>query len=1040
MLEQELEKFPDDPIKKSRGERGYVFPAFTALSAWSSESLGKPIWKELDIAAFKEALKGLNQFSQKTAEREDELQKLEARFKYMIGESDQWERGKKDSEEDENEAVPVRLAGDARFELASELLKELSDVLNEGRWGITRASLRGYRKIKEKWNALKDGAPQEKYEEVVKDAQRQDPQSIGAAPLFYALCQKKYHDLWKTQPDVAGRAKDLLYALCELNELQADIERKKEPINLTPAEPRHSRRLVDFKAISKLVHSTDAVDVSIAMKDEGVFKERRIRLHYSAPRLHRDELVGGESRWLQPMMKALGLEDERAAKPFDSAVALMPDFDKQGQLRMLLNFPVDIDAAWLQEKIRKSVHWKNQFNGVKEKNIHLHWPGTATPSALKNAWWENAEIQQSGFTVLGIDMGQRMAAAGALVNVTSCEPESSRPVRHVGSDGVQGWYAEIQKSLAIRLPGENAKGKCGKRYKNEGFSKRGRTAHQDEYEAALQIARLLGMDSGPDAAIGWIGKSRKDKSYSQQNSALIRLANRRLSRLGTYHRWSCLPTDNAKRLHAAINEVGSYREHGDWLALLNEERLDEFKEQSGRQFCALREELLAILLRIADRTLPLRGRQWAWHLREDGTPYGELRQTEDGSDSLDTKVRFQGGLSIERIEQLEELRRLFQRYNRSLDRRPEALAKFGKEARAQFSGEPCPDILRKLDHLKQERVNLTAHLILAQALGVRLSSKDGTQSDFVHGAYETISGRKPVDFIVLEDLGKYRTSQRRSPGENARLMNWSHRAVLDKVKMLAEPFGIPVLEISADYSSRFNAKSGIPGFRCVEVGTTESRALGRTKKDCERSDDSTYLAEHPGAPFALTLLGQLKLITEHNQMLLLDRKGDRRAPLTLLVPQIGGPLFLSAKDDNPVQADTNAAANLALRAVAAPHCIDIHRKIRSVRKGDSIRPARLNKREKAAYEVRDVIEIDTPSKKMEAASTPNFFYDPDGIGVFDRAMLKKVEGDEYGVISGIAWHWSIREFEYKRCVEINQRRINNWRDKGVLFGEDDLPM
>jgi hypothetical protein len=74
-----------DPLEISRGKRGYVFPAFTALPQWSPLSSGEPVWKEFDIAAFKEALKSLNQFNQKTIERNEKLQTAKQTLDYMLG-------------------------------------------------------------------------------------------------------------------------------------------------------------------------------------------------------------------------------------------------------------------------------------------------------------------------------------------------------------------------------------------------------------------------------------------------------------------------------------------------------------------------------------------------------------------------------------------------------------------------------------------------------------------------------------------------------------------------------------------------------------------------------------------------------------------------------------------------------------------------------------------------------------------------------------------------------------------------------------------
>src|SRR6185437_412596 len=123
--------------------------------------------------------------------------------------------------------------------------------------------------------------------------------------------------------------------------------------------------------------------------------------------------------------------------------------------------------------------------------------------------------------------------------------------------------------------------------------------------------------------------------------------------------------------------------------------------------------------------------------------------------------------------------------------------------------------------IKEQRINQTAHLILAEALGVRLCQHRIDEQDRkardVHGEYEKISGREPVDFIVIENLDRYLTSPGRAPSENSRLMKWAHRAVRDKIKMLAEePFGILVVEAAAAYSSRFCAVTVIAGARCEE--------------------------------------------------------------------------------------------------------------------------------------------------------------------------------------------------------------------------------
>ena len=61
-------------------------------------------------------------------------------------------------------------------------------------------------------------------------------------------------------------------------------------------------------------------------------------------------------------------------------------------------------------------------------------------------------------------------------------------------------------------------------------------------EGRQRIARTL-LAENPEA---WMGKTFNEKSFPEQNDALIALANRRLSRLNTFHRWSCFNPDRAE--------------------------------------------------------------------------------------------------------------------------------------------------------------------------------------------------------------------------------------------------------------------------------------------------------------------------------------------------------------------------------------------------------------------------------------------------------------------------------------------------------------
>lgn len=1036
-------KLGDDPIKLARGKRGYVFRAFTALKKWKAESDGEPVWKEFDIAAFKEALKSLNQFNQKTEEREVARQRLQARFDYMTGESSSWEAPKTSGEE-EPEKQPPRLADDARYEKLVELQEELGADL-EGDYGITRSALRGLRDIRAGWEQLPAAAGLEDFQNVVKDVQREHRDDIGSVPLFLALCEENWREVWQLSSEETNfgdhAAKDMLFAMCDLNDLKRDLERKKEPINLTPAEPVHSRRLFMF---SDLAGSSDVkfltpfsnpprqrVEVSIAAEEDGGYREKRVVLEIGAKRLLRDQLAGAEdesSRWLQPMMEALELDAAPPeAKAFDSALALAPEIKRGSWMRMLVNFPVSLDAGWLVDALGKAERWKNQFNGIKDRALHLHWPGTATTEAAKRApWHKRAGLAERGFSVLGFDFGQRTAGAWCLLDVSTSEPKpkSGRKPHWIGNDGTRDWFADVAHSGLTRLPGESAKVSWKGKLQTEFGRSKGRTATREEYNEARNLAREMGIDGDEAAPNGWIGKTHREKSFAEQNDALIRIARRRLSRLSTYHRWSCAKESEVKRLGRIRKELDAYEDHQDWAALIDGGEIEKFTTEAGAAFESLQDQLRQQLLKIADRAVPLRAKRWSWETRNPSgkDPWGRLVRIDDDSEAAKRrKIRAQRGISFRRIEQLEDLRRLFQRFNRSLGNSPGVPAKFGREAREQKVGEPCPDLLDKLDRIKAERVNLTAHLILAQALGLRLrgDKRDAKTraASGIHGEYERIPGREPVDFIVIEDLERYRFSQGRAPSENSRLMKWSHRAVRDKLVMLCEPFGIPVLEVPPGYSSKICSETSRPGFRAVEVGPGETNKLGRVAED------------------------NLDKLEAQLQQLPKPRPGEH--PRRLIAPRPGGPLFIAVGKENgeivggPIrQADVNASINVALRAIAAPECFRVHSKIRTEPKDGSLTPIRNNKREKAAFDAKTKITaLDSLPEDMLKQSTVNVFLDPDGVVGFDRI---KVEGIDvpaatgrgvWSTINGSKKAGDLRpDLRWVICEKINEARVKKWGD------------
>lgn len=213
----------DDPITICRGSRGYVFRAFSA-SGWQPESAGAPVWKEYDIAAFKEALKTLNQFRLKTEERSDTQRNLEGFLAHLLGGKLSGWTAPKNEAGDEG-TLPPRLNPDL-LQLAFDLEHEMTLMLNESVLGerrilhlgdhlprtargpgrFPRAALRGLKEIVLGWEKVleklgMDCAEDALAQVVKKDHQRAEGNktSIGSVPLFLTLCRPAYRPLWNAR-------------------------------------------------------------------------------------------------------------------------------------------------------------------------------------------------------------------------------------------------------------------------------------------------------------------------------------------------------------------------------------------------------------------------------------------------------------------------------------------------------------------------------------------------------------------------------------------------------------------------------------------------------------------------------------------------------------------------------------------------------------------------------------------------------------------------------------------------------------------------
>jgi hypothetical protein len=489
------------------------------------------------------------------------------------------------------------------------------------------------------------------------------------------------------------------------------------------------------------------------------------------------------------------------------------------------------------------------------------------------------------------------------------------------------------------------------------------------------------------------------------------------------------------------------------------------------------------LVRVANRILPLRGRSWWWERHPAATEQNTLHHLTQRGPSLDSEekpvwLRGQRGLSLERIEQIEELRKRFQSLNQTLRREVGGKPPIRRD---ESVPDPCPGLLDKLDNLKEQRVNQTAHMILAEALGLRLAPPPVNKKALrlekdQHGVYEKITNKSgqwigAVDFIVIEDLSRYRASQGRAPRENSRLMKWCHRAVRDKLKQLREVFGVPLLETPAAYSSRFCSRSGVPGFRAVEV-TAGFVKEGQWAWLAGKKDEKGNPKEE--AQRLLDLDSQLDEAQKELERDWIEKKRPGQCPKrTLFVPSTGGPIFVPVVDSVQgaelapalAQADINAAINLALRAIADPRLWSIHPRLRTQREGgdkrgkfkkskakqDAVTPSaqiRLLTREKRKFgeKGKPLAVSRAADAKPDDTRQPNFFADLSGLkSLADQLGKKNREQtwlmkewtsaeipDESGapaLVHGKSFWGSVKATQWERIRAINEARLARWKVK-----------
>lgn len=1026
----------NDPMILTRGKRGYIYKGYSALPCWEAES-DCMYEKEWDILAFKEALKAIHGFDLKQKEREKKRREIEQNIRYVTEGV-----GKPISTNEENDIPLPVLKGDPRYAAVVALIKELSRT-EEELYTITSRTLGAYDEVTKAWkDCIQQGQDNtESLQQCVKSVQA-NSKRFGAQVLYEALCKPEYRCIWEAPApcDKYPRSENILSDYGIVQSWQKELVHLSEPVRVTAAEARYSPRQLMYSDLANLgpyvKKGCTFVDRekgvirlgALIRNGKGRWVGTPVRVTYSAPRFVRDQ-IGENSElwpkpnyplrkeWMQPMLQALNLSQESMPileKTPAVGLAISETSESNGSPRMYLNFPTRLNVEPLQKALGKSELWQRQFCGGKDELLHLLWPALQKKENV--AWWENEHIQKSGFSVLSVDLGVRYAAAYSLVRISTrdnIKSLSGRDIvnRCIGRTEPHSWFAGVVRQGLIKLHGEGHSTSLNSKGSQVLRDVHGiRTASSEEKQTIINTFAQVG-------ATPWFaGKADEAVSIIQLNDEALRLFRRILSRNRIFSSW-------AFKLMQTEKAAATMQDMKDYFSKVGDDFYPEIKkavetgdiEKAEKKLWTaaetLRKQLPILAEVVTNSVLPQQRYKWSWQPTSRHGFIGSgvmVRET----DAKQQKVKryFMGGLSVYRLTQLEELRHSLQSMNRQLHNKLGQEVVFGAGTRNQQVIDPCPEILEKIDSLREERVHQIAHNIVAQALGVRLLSEtkekaalDESGRDVYHGSYEVIPGRKPVDFVVLENLKKYRTGIDRAPDENTTLMRWAHRQILAKVKqLLTEVFGIPVLETHAAYTSKFDYTDSTPGFRAQQL----------TLSYCRRMEELAKTEKERKTAIAYTDI--LKHLEAENVV----------KKLHLYCPRQGGEFFISQHNSKSISvrnADMNASANIAWRALAAPEQFElIHRlRLNKTAKGE-LKLQLINSREKS---LKDKELVRTAPEQVEKSGHITAFYGEPPYG----APLCYLQDDSSPIPFTYSKHvWGyIKNHAWDICHRLNIRLLEN---------------
>lgn len=290
-----------------------------------------------------------------------------------------------------------------------------------------------------------------------------------------------------------------------------------------------------------------------------------------------------------------------------------------------------------------------------------------------------------------------------------------------------------------------------------------------------------------------------------------------------------------------------------------------------------------------------------------------------GINAKNPEIRLVGGLSVSRITNITSLYKIQKAYFQRLTPKNN---QNNIDEIVTIKKEFAQSTLNTIENLREQRVKQLSSRIIEAALGLgRISKKDFKKNSLPQNISKDWRNKikrhlKPVDetcqAVIIENLTSYKPDQTKTRRENSQLMSWSSSRVKEYLSEGCDLYGLELREVSANYTSRQDSRTGYPGVRCIDVPQNKFLESKFWLKEISKSEKKV-----------LDKKANLKdkYLLEITDLI---KKGNLKNQ-TIRIPINGGSIFVSADSNSPlsngIQADLNAAANIGLKALLDPDWI-----------------------------------------------------------------------------------------------------------------------